>query len=165
MMDTQLTLDVIFRFVHVATAITLVGGSVFMLMVLTPAAKQISDEEHQKLATEIGRSWKRFVHIGVVLFLLSGFYNFSRIAPMHKGDALYHALVGIKILLALGVFFIASVLVGRSPAFEGMRQNRPKWLKIIVILATVIVGISGFVKVRGVPNAEADSATSMKTSD
>ena len=84
---------------------------------------------------------------------------------MHKGDALYHALVGIKILLALGVFFIASVLVGRSPAFEGMRQNRAKWLKIIVILATVIVGISGFVKVRGVPNAEADSATSMKTSD
>ena len=164
-MDTQLTLDIVFRIVHVATAITLVGGSVFMLMVLTPAAKQINDEEHQKLAAEIGRRWKRFVHIGIVLFLLSGFYNFSRIAPYHRGDALYHALVGIKILLALGVFFIASALVGRSSTFEGMRQNRAKWLKIIVILAAVIVGISGFVKVRGVLSTDADSATSVKTSD
>ncbi len=50
----------------------------------------------------------------------------------HKGDGLYHALVGTKILLALGLFFIASALVGRSAAFESMRASRAKWLKVMV---------------------------------
>jgi hypothetical protein len=69
--------------------------------------------------------------------------------PEHKGDGLYHALVGTKILLALGVFFIASVLVGRSAAFESWRADRAKWLKVMVLLAAIIVAMSGFVKVRG----------------
>ncbi len=164
-MDTQLILDAISRIVHVGTAITLVGGSIFTLMVLIPSAKEISDEQHQKLAEGIGRRWKKFVHIGIALFLLSGIYNYTRMIGSHKGDGLYHALVGTKMLLALGVFFLASALVGRSAKFEGMRQNRSKWLKIMVLLAAVIVGISGFVKVRGIPAPQSESATSAETND
>jgi uncharacterized membrane protein len=143
--------DVISRVVHVSTAIALVGGSIFMLCVLMPAAKELGEEAHQKLATAIGSRWKRFVHIGVALFLLSGFYNFARALPLHRGDGLYHALVGIKILLALIVFFIAAALVGRSPSLEPIRRNRATWLKVLVALGFVIVAISGFVKVRGLP--------------
>jgi uncharacterized membrane protein len=143
--------DVISRIVHVGTAITLVGGSVFMLWVLMPSAKELSDETHQKLATAITSRWKRFVHIGIALFLISGIYNFVRALPNHRGDGLYHALIGTKILLALAVFFIAAALVGRSASLEPIRRNRAKWLKILVTLAAVIVIISGFVKVRGMP--------------
>ena len=166
-MDTQLILDAISRIVHVGTAITLVGGSIFTLMVLIPSAKEISDEQHQKLAEGIERRWKKFVHIGIALFLLSGGYNYGRMLMIgdHKGDGLYQALVGTKMLLALGVFFLASALVGRSAKFEGMRQNRTKWLKIMVLLAAVIVGISGFVKVRGIPAPQSESATSVETND
>jgi hypothetical protein len=59
--------------------------------------------------------------------------------------------MGVKILLALGVFFIAAALVGRSPALEPIRQNRAKWLRVLVALALIIVCISGFLKVRGLP--------------
>ena len=52
-------------------------------------------------------------------------------------------------ILAFVIFFIASVLVGRSAAFESMRMGREKWLKLIVLLAAVIVVMSSFVKVRG----------------
>lgn len=148
-MDITLLLDSISRIVHVGTAITLVGGSVFMCFVLNPSAAQISDEEHEKLRGAVMGRWKKFVHIGVALFLVSGFYNFARLAPLHKGDSLYHALVGTKILLAFGVFFIAEALVGKSKAFESMRQKRGTWLTVIVLMAAVIVAISGFVKVRG----------------
>ena len=166
-MDTQLILDAISRIVHVGTAITLVGGSIFTVMVLMPSAKEISDEQHQKLAEGIGRRWKKFVHFGIALLFLSGIYNYIRMMMIgdHKGDGLYHGLLGTKMLLALGVFFIASALVGRSARFEGMRQNRAKWLKILVLLAAVIVGISGFVKVRGIPALQSESATSVETND
>ena len=96
----------------------------------------------------IGR-WKKFVHGGILLFLLSGFYNYAQAMKLHKGDGLYHGLVGTKMILAFVVFFIAAALVGRSPSLEKFRQNRVFWTRVIVILAVVIVAISGFVKVRG----------------
>ena len=62
-------------------------------------------------------------------------------------------------LIALVIFFLASALVGRSKTFEPMRAQRGKWLTIIVLLAAIVVAISGFVKVRGVPsNLPADES-------
>ncbi|MCA9133522.1 MAG: hypothetical protein KDA45_10225 [Planctomycetales bacterium] len=142
-------IDYLSRAVHVSTAIALIGGSVFMLLVLLPAAKLLSTEAHNTLAAAIGGRWKWFVHVGVLLFLVSGLYNYMRAIPLHRGDGLYHALVGSKMLLALGVFFIAEALVGRSEKLAALRQNRGKWLTILLILASGIVLISSFVKVRG----------------
>ena len=147
--DSQFLINVISRIVHVSTAIALVGGSVFMVFVLLPAAKQLSAEQHERLRGLVNKSWKRYVHVGILLFLVTGFYNYFQQMPFHKKDGLYHGLIGTKIILALVIFFIASVLVGRSAKFEWMRVGREKWLKIIVLLAAMIVGMSGFVKVRG----------------
>ena len=145
----MLWIDVLSRIVHVGTAITLVGGSLFTLLVLMPSAKELGDDAHNQLAAAVSSRWKRFVHIGVLLLLVSGLYNYLRAIPHHKGDGLYHALVGTKMIMALGVFFLAAALVGKSPKLQAIRDNRGKWLKILVLLATVIVCISGYVKVRG----------------
>ena len=156
-------IDILSRIVHVATAITLVGGSVFTAWVLLPSAKQLSDEAHTTLRSAVTGRWKYFVHVGIVLFLLSGLYNYIRAMPLHDGDGLYHALVGTKILIALGVFFLAEALVGRSAKLEPIRQSRAKWLKVLVLLAAVIVAISGFVKVRGVPDRAEPSPAAAET--
>ncbi|TWU42390.1 hypothetical protein [Novipirellula artificiosorum] len=142
------TLDVLSRIVHVGTAITLVGGSAFMLFVLMPAAKQINDGEHQRLSRLVIGRWKRFVHVGILLFLLSGIYNYCRAFSKHEGDGIYHGLIGVKILVALAIFFLASALVGSSTKLEGIRKNRAKWLGLMVLLAAIVVAISGFLKVR-----------------
>ena len=141
-------LSVLSRIAHVATAIVLVGGTVFMRFVLMPAAKELPEAEHDQLRQRLMARWKRVVHGGIALLLLSGLFNYMQQIPKHKGDGLYHALLGTKMLLALVVFFIASALVGRSAAFEKMRQNRAKWMGLIVLLSALIVGVSGFVKVR-----------------
>ncbi len=140
------------RWTHIGTAIVLVGGTCFLRFVLAPAAAQLPDEHHAKLKELVMKTWKKFVHGGIALFLVSGFYNYLIVqAPVHKGDKLYHPLVGTKILLSLGIFFIASALVGRSKTFEGMRRNSKRWQSVVLLLAVVVVGISGFLKVRGVP--------------
>lgn len=157
-MDGQLLIDVVSRIVHISTAIVLVGGSVFMAFVLLPTAQQLDGAQHDKLGSLVTGRWKRFVHLGILLFLVTGFYNYYRQMPYHKGDGLYHALIGTKILLALGIFFIASALVGRSKAMEGMRTQRAMWLKTIVLLAAIIVAFSGFLKVRGPAKPKAENA-------
>jgi len=144
-----LWLDIVSRITHISTAIVLIGGTAFTLLVLIPATRLMSAESHDLLAAEIKNRWKRFVHIGVTLFLVSGFYNYIRAMGLHKGDGLYHGLMGAKMLMAFVVFFLAAALVGRSSALQRIRTNRVFWLRVMVSMATIIVIISGYLKVRG----------------
>lgn len=153
--------DVISRVLHVFVAIALLGGSVFTLFVLIPSAKKLEDASHKTLAESVQGYWKRFVHGGVALLLLTGLYNYVRAAAQHSGDSLYHALLGTKMILSLLVFFLAAALVGRSSKLQFIRDQRGKWLRIVVLLGVVIVAIAGFAKVRGVsamPETGAESA-------
>ena len=136
------------RWIHIMTAIVVVGGTCFVRFVLLPAAEKLSAAEHDQLRGFIMRTWRKFVHGGIVLFLASGLYNYLAVAvPSHRGDRVYHALMGVKITLAFVVFFLASVLVGRSAAFETLRRDGKKWLLVLIGLAAVIVLISSFLKV------------------
>ena len=143
-------LPLISRWIHVGTTIVLVGGTVFMRFVLAPAASaSLSDTEHAALRERVVGTWKRFVHVGILLFLLSGFYNYLVVTrPKHDGDSLYHALMGTKILLAFVVFFFASALVGKSQGLQKIRDKRNTWLLVVILLSAAIVGIGGFLKVR-----------------
>ena len=151
--------QVIFRWMLIGPAIVMIGGTVFMLFVLLPAAREISNEEHLKLRAAVLRRWKFIVHGGIAFFLVSGFFNYLFVmAPLHKGDGLYHALMGTKILLAMGVFGLAEIMVGRSKLADKLRQNSTKFLAINLTLAVIILMLSGFLKVRPIPPAPAPVA-------
>lgn len=150
-MDASFILSVISRWAHVGTAIVLVGGTAFYRLAVIPALEGDSTE----LIERIRNRWKKVVHLGILIFLVSGFYNYFTMMPKHRGDGLYHALVGTKILLAMFVFFIASALVGKKPGTQKFRDDAKKWTGIMLMVAAVIVAISGFVKVRPVPAATA----------
>lgn len=162
-MDSLLPIDVLSRWFHIGTVIVLIGGSVFMRFVLMPAADTLPDEPHQTLREGVVGRWRKMVGIGIGLILLSGFYNYYRGAKAHSGQSLYHMLLGIKILLAFAVFFLGSALVGRSAKLEPIRQNRQKWLGVLILLAAVIVAISGYVKVALKPTPLAPAAAETAT--
>lgn len=139
--------DVASRVLHVLTAITLLGGAIFQRACLLPALASLSPEDQERVRTSVIGYWKKFVHSGIAILLVTGLYNMlsAKLPPETKG--LYHALIGTKLLLALVIFVIASGLVGRSNAFAKMRANPRPWLTLSVLLGLVIVGISGYVKV------------------
>ena len=58
----------------------------------------------------------------------------------------YHALFGVKFLLALGVFYFASGLVGRGEGTAWIRANRGKWLSVTLLMAVAIVMLSGWMR-------------------
>jgi len=153
-MDSIEILNVASRWVHIATAIVVLGGTVFIRFVLLPAAEQLPQAEHDRLRGLVVSRWKKVVMGGIALFLASGFYNYLVVAiPKHHGDKVYHALMGVKIITAFVVFFLASVLVGRSARFESLRRDRKKWLLVLIALAFAIVLISSFLKVTRVGTA------------
>jgi uncharacterized membrane protein len=150
-MSAMEILSILSRWIHIGTAIVVVGGTVFMRFVLLPAAEPLPAGEHDQFRARVMGRWRIFVMIGIALFLLSGFYNYLAVSvPKHRGDKTYHMLMGIKIIVAFVVFFLASALVGRSARFEPIRRDRKKWLLIVIGLAALIVAISGYLKVTGV---------------
>lgn len=147
-------LVILSRVVHIATAIVLVGGAVFLRFVLMPAAEKLPEEVHLDLRNRLLARWKRIVHAGIALLLVSGFYNYLVVMrPMHAavGDKRYDMIVGIKMLLAFVLFFLGSALVGRSQALQRFRDRSSATLVVMSVLALAIVGISGYLKIRGIP--------------
>jgi uncharacterized membrane protein len=137
-------IDVISRWVHVGAAIVLLGGSTFIRFVLMPSAELLPEAEHQQLRQAVMGRWKRFVMIGIGLLLASGLYNYG---TSGRVGGLYHGLMGIKMLLAVGVFFLASALTGRSARLAAIRKDAKKWLIVLIVMAASVVAIGGFLKV------------------
>ncbi|MEJ7595814.1 MAG: hypothetical protein WKF77_30245 [Planctomycetaceae bacterium] len=152
-MDPDLILGIVSRWLHIGSAIVLLGGTICLKFVVGPALKDQSPE----LKEAVRGRWKRFVHAAIAGLLISGIYNYVRAIPLHKGDGLWHAMVDTKIILALGVFFIASVLAGRSKGTQKFRDNAARWTTIAILLGLIIVAMSGIAKVVGSKGKGMDS--------
>ena len=108
------------------------------------AHNTLSDSERDTLNEEVRGRSKRFVHALVALILISGIYNVVVKATSMTGQ--WHMLFGVKFLLAMVVLFFASALVGKSKSLEPMRQNPARWLSLNILLAAIIVMISGILR-------------------
>lgn len=141
------------RLLHILSAIVLMGGATFTLFVLRPAAKELPEDVHEALRQRISRKWSMIIGIGILLLIVTGLYNYfinamADGAPQ-KGNKAYHMVLGIKILLAFVVFFLASALAGRSQGLAWIRRDAGKWLTILVLLATIVVALGSYLKVQG----------------
>lgn len=145
-------LPVLSRWAHVGAAVVLVGGTVFMLFALLPAAKELPEDVRNSLRERVMGTWRKFVGVAILLLLLSGIVNFYFVLKSDRLDlaenkSLYHSLMGVKIILAMVVFFLASALTGRAKGLEGLRQKSGFWLGLNLTLAAVIIAIAGYLKV------------------
>lgn len=141
-------LPLLMRWAHILSAVILVGGAFFMRFVLAPVANATLDPTiHETLRDNIRARWKKFVFVFIALFLVSGFYNYLMVTRFeHDGEPVYHMLFGIKFLLALVVFALASFLTGRTSIAKKMQANNGFWMGMLVLLAILTVAIGGYMK-------------------
>ena len=140
-------LPILARWLHIGPVIIAIGGAFFMRFVLLPSMGETLAEDHsQRLRSAMMTRWRKWVHICIGLILLSGLFNIYHAAAVLRESSLYQILFVVKLLAAVGVFMVASVLVGRSEGFGPMRANPRKWLAVIVGLAAAIVIVSGIMK-------------------
>ncbi|MCG3138302.1 MAG: hypothetical protein HJJLKODD_02164 [Phycisphaerae bacterium] len=135
------------RWLHIAAVIIAVGGTVVWRFVILPSVKEVlSDEQHERLRSAMLARWRMWVHVAIGLILVSGLYNTYRALFQLGKPTLYHALWGVKFLAALVIFFLAEALVGGSPALARFREQRSRWLSVMLIFAVLVVLISGVLK-------------------
>ena len=146
-MPEGFAVELIMRWIHILSAVTAVGGTIFIMLVLQPAiSKGIPKSDQEAFRTLIMKRWKLIVHSLIVFFLFSGFYNYIVITSgRHEGQSLYHALFGVKFLLALVFFFF--VIVGTSTMKWSARFRENKAVSALMLIAALaLVLLGGFMK-------------------
>ena len=144
------------RWMHIFGVVLLVGGLCFTRFALLPALADTEEDSREKLQESIRRKWLPWVIIGITLLLVSGLANFllfnSTVKSQGWGDGewmkqtSYHAIFGVKFLLALVVFYFASGLVGRGSGTAWIRSDRARWLGVTIGLAVAIIILSGWLR-------------------
>jgi uncharacterized membrane protein len=159
--------SVLFRWLHILPAMVAVGGAIFMRMALLPALSEVPDAQRATLHEAIRSRWSKWIMGAILLLLISGFYNFFTLTSRYKLPPAYHMLFGIKFLLALAIFTLASFLSGRTAIAQRMRQNARTWLNLNVALAVLLVCISGVMRnvTMNAPLKSATAPPAVTTSD
>jgi len=148
----------ILRYMHILGAIMLMGGTIFMRFALATVVAGLDGQTKANLHEQVRSRWSKFVMLAAGLLLISGIANLG-LASQYKFDPVfglsYNMVVGIKFLLALPIFFFASLLAGRSATAKKFQANAVTWMNVNLALALVMVLIGGALKfVKREPKAE-----------
>jgi len=144
--ETTEILALVFRWLHVLAAITAAGGAIFARFAVLPALEGLPEEQRRNLHEAIRGRWAKFVHASILILLVTGLYNFMVVIGPKNVVPQYHMVFGIKFVLALVLFALASILMGRSSTAQKLRQNARTWLTVNVVLAVAIVCMSGYLR-------------------
>lgn len=145
------------RWAHVLAAIAALGGLLFARFAFVPAAEELGQETADRLHAGVRRRWLPWVIGAITLLFISGLANYVLLIRRVKaapelwggdwlGQTSYHALFGVKFLLAMIVFYLASGLVGRGASTQWIRDARKQWLTVAVGLGVAVVLISGWMR-------------------
>ena len=146
----------VLRWAHVFAAIVAMGGLVFARFALLPALAEVDEQTRTGIHDRIRRRWLPWVIGAITVLLASGLANFllfnARVKTEQWADGSwmrltnYHALFGVKFLLAMVVFYFASALVGRGAGTQWVRNARAKWLSVTLGLTLAVVLLSGWMR-------------------
>ena len=138
------------RWLHIVAVTIALGGPLFIRFALLPATASLDDATRAAFRGQIMRRWKVFVYVAITTFILTGLYSFlvvRRWADFAPADqVLYQAIFGIKMILALVLFFLASALTGTSTVFAPIRKNVRIFASFSFLLGLAIVALANLLQ-------------------
>ena len=137
---------------HILPAVVMVGGAIFTQLVLCPALD--GNDPENAVKQQVKRKWSKVIMICASLLLLSGLYNTMAIFRAEdKPEGMYHGLFTLKLILVFAIFYISSMLAGKSDAALKFQEKEALWGKLNMYAAIIVVLLAG--GMRMVPRAPA----------
>jgi len=130
-------LSVIMRWLHLTSAVVVVGGVLYARLVIAPALATLAAQEQDTLASAMAARYRSLLYLAMVFLAGTGLYN--TIMNMGRGP-LYQSLLGIKLLLVLHVFAVGLLIV------KPKNQKRSRQMTGLVISGLIIIAISAVLR-------------------
>jgi uncharacterized membrane protein len=135
-------LPLISRWIHILSAIALLGGALFAVVVVLPSLRVLDEGLRSSLMEVLKKRAYRITHPAILLLLATGMYNFMSSMDVYKQvGSTAHMLIGIKLLLALGIL---AVLMGQT--FGVLKGCPSRWMKLNIAMGLIIVLLAGFLR-------------------
>src|SRR6186997_2396124 len=100
----MLVADILFRWLHVISAILAVGGAFFIRVLLPKGLMLIDEPKREEVLLKCRRAFKMTVHPAILGLLVSGVYNTIRNWEKYRIDRTkMHGLWGPHLILGLVV--------------------------------------------------------------
>ena len=90
--------------------------------------------------------WSKIVAAAIGFLLVSGLYNVGMMSIFYRLPRWYMPVFGVKFLAAFAIFLIASLLTGKTAAADNVRRNLRFWLNLNIVLAVLVVCLSGVLR-------------------
>ncbi len=140
-------LTLLMRWVHIGGAIILIGSPFFIRLFLLPALAEEAADRRAAIIERINKPWRIFLGIVILLQIISGVYWLLVVIPMSTEPPLYQIILTVKLLAALVLFFLLSVLAGRATTFASFRRDAAKWYTACLICGAIIVMAAGALRI------------------
>ncbi len=133
---TELTtlLHIFSRFIHIISAILLLGGAFYARYVLTPVLNVLPEDQRMQAAAGAQLRYRTTLFTLVALSLLSGVYNFMQRPHSRQ----YEIAFGIKMLVVLHIYATV-ILWATSPYGDVDFGGKGKRLLLSITIAGMIV--------------------------
>jgi len=129
------TLNIVLRIVHVGSAIALLGGAVFFLVVMLPALRLLDEGLRGSILQLARKRFYRITHPALVLLWITGLYNYTANMKLYnEAPKAIHGILGTKILLALAITIIVF-----AQSFGILKGCPSRWAKVNVTLGILII--------------------------
>jgi hypothetical protein len=135
-------LHVFTRFLHIISAILLLGGAFYARYVLTPVLNVLPEDQRMPAAAGAQLRYRATLFTFVALSLLSGVYNFLQ--TPHSPQ--YQMAFGIKMLFVLHIY--ATVILWATSPYGDVRfagKNKRRLLSI-TLSGVIVVLISAYLR-------------------
>jgi len=127
------------RWIHIASAVTLVGGFIYARFVLAPALAAVGASESDAVGAAAARSFRPLLLTVLVTLIGSGAYNYATKASYPPG---YHMWIGIKLLLVLHIAASAILYSVRDSA----QAKRNRTALSIAVSGLIVIAISNYLR-------------------
>ena len=130
-------LNVLMRWLHITSVVTLAGGVLYARLVIVPAVASLPADLRDSLGDAMAARYRSLLYLAMLLLTGSGIYNMV----MNTGRGpLYQSLLGTKLLLVLHVFVVGLLIV------KPKNPKRERQMTGIAISGAIIIAISAVLR-------------------
>ncbi|HTU46131.1 MAG TPA: hypothetical protein VMF91_13775 [Bryobacteraceae bacterium] len=142
-MAPDVFVHLLFRFIHIASVILLLGGVVYARWVLVPTLNALPEDIRKRAARDAQERYRTTLFVLLILIVGSGLYNFFT-GPKHGQT--YQIWFGVKMLLVAHIV-ASAILWATSPYGDVTVDGRSKRrLVSIAISGLLVVLISAYLR-------------------
>lgn len=128
-----MALDILMRFLHVISAVALIGGALAWRFGLTPALEPLAADVRTKVGNATAAALRPVMLSAMAGLLISGIYQYM--GKSVGAPAAWHAVIGIKFLGVLHIFAVGFLATGQN------NEKRARQLTGIAISGVIVVAL------------------------